>query len=143
MIKKIEKRIKYVRVAELKHFKDNPRKNNASAKIVAKSIEEFGYICPIIVDEENVVLAGNTRLKALKLLGVEEIDVIEVIGLTEDQKTNFVLADNRVNEYSRWNWEQVNRLAEKQEAAGQSSILGDLGMRSRAHHLKELEEKLK
>lgn len=139
----IEKRLKIVQVSSLKHFKDNPRRNNASAKIVAKSIEEFGYICPIIVDEENVVLAGNTRLKALKLLGVEEIDVVEVVGLTEEQKTNFVLADNRVNEYSRWNWEQVNRIVEKQEASGQSGILDSLGMKSRTHHLKELEEKLK
>ena len=142
-MKKVEKRLKVVRVEDLKHFKGNPRRNNASAKIVAKSIEEFGYVCPIIVDEENVVLAGNTRLKALRLLGVEEIDVVEVIGLTDEQKTNFVLADNRVNEYSRWNWEQVNRIAEKQEASGQSEILGTLGMKSRAQHLKELEEKLK
>ena len=142
-MRNIEKRLKIVQVSDLKHFKDNPRRNNASAKIVAKSIEEFGYICPIIVDEENVVLAGNTRLKALRLLGVEEIDVVEVIGLTEEQKTNFVLADNRVNEYSRWNWEQVNRIAEKQEASGQSGILDTLGMKSRARHLKELNEKLK
>lgn len=142
-MKKIEKRLKVVRVDDLKHFKDNPRRNNASAKIVAKSIEEFGYICPIVVDEENIVLAGNTRLKALRLLGVGEIDVVEVIGLTEEQKVNFVLADNRVNEYSRWNWEAVNRIAEKQEAAGSSEILGSLGMRSRASYLKDLEEKLK
>lgn len=139
----IEKRLKIVQVSSLKHFKDNPRRNSASAKIVAKSIEEFGYICPIIVDEENVVLAGNTRLKALRLLGVEEIDVVEVTGLTDEQKTNFVLADNRVSEYSRWSWEHVNRITEKQEASGQSGILGSLGMKSRARHLKELEEKLK
>jgi len=142
-MKHIEKQIKVVKVAELHHFEGNPRRNNASAKIVAKSIEEFGYICPIIVDEENVVLAGNTRLKALKILGIEEIDVVEVRGLTPEQKTNFVLADNRVNEYSRWNWERVNRIAEQQEANGQSEILGELGMKSRAQHLKELEEMLK
>lgn len=142
-MKCIEKQIKFIRVAEMKHFEGNPRKNNASAKIVAESIKEFGYICPIIVDEENVVLAGNTRLKALKILGIEEIDVVEVRGLTPEEKTNFVLADNRVNEYSRWNWEQVNRIAEQQETNGQSKILGKLGMKSRAQHLKELEEMLK
>lgn len=143
MIRNIEKKIKFVRVEDLKGFEGNPRRNNASAKIVAKSIEEFGYICPIVVDEENVVLAGNTRLKALKLLGVKEIDVVEVIGLTKEEKTNFVIADNRVNEYSRWNWEQINRLTEQQEAAGKSGILGELGMKSRSAYLKDLEEKLR
>ena len=100
-LKKINKRLKTVPVADLKLYPGNPRRNNESAKMVAKSIAAFGYINPIVVNPDNYILAGNTRCKALRILGVEEIDVLEVSGLTEQEERNFVIVDNRVGEFSQ------------------------------------------
>ena len=87
-IKKIQKEIKWVSVGDIHCHPLNPRKNSKSAKIVAKSIQEYGYINPIVVDEEGTILAGNTRFKALQLLGVEEFDVLVVSGLTDEEKSS-------------------------------------------------------
>ena len=94
----LDKKIVKVKIGDLKPFGGNPRHNNESAKQVAKSIESFGYINPIVVDDEFVILAGNTRFKAIQLLGLskeDEIDVLQVCGLTNEQKRGFVIADNR------------------------------------------------
>lgn len=112
-IKKIRKEIKWVSVGDIRCHPLNPRKNSKSAKIVAKSIQEYGYINPIVVDEEGTILAGNTRFKALQLLGVEEFDVLVVSGLTDEEKVGFLVADNKVGEYSSWNYTGLQRLVEK------------------------------
>lgn len=78
--------------------------------MVAKSIERFGYINPIIVDENGVILAGNTRFRALKLLKFKEAEVLEVTGLSEEDKRGFVIADNRVGEYSKWDETILNQM---------------------------------
>ena len=100
-------------MAILNHSAGIPRHNNESAKQVAKSIESFGYINPIVVDDELVILAGNTRFKVIQLLGLskeDEIDVLQVCGLTNEQKRGFVIADNRVAEYSKWNMSALDRM---------------------------------
>ena len=81
-------------LSELKPYEKNPRKNDKAAEMVQKSIKQVGYISPIIIDEENTVLAGHTRLKALKALKTEKIEVVKVIGLTEEQKRKFRFLDN-------------------------------------------------
>ena len=86
----IKKELRIVNVEDLKPYDGNPRRNNQSAKIVAKSIQTYGYINPIVVTDELVVLAGHTRLKALKLLGYTQIDVLVVHGLTKEQIDGFV-----------------------------------------------------
>lgn len=63
-----------VKLTELKPYGKNPRKNDEAAKAVAKSIEQCGYVAPIIVDENMEILAGHTRLKALTLLKYTEVD---------------------------------------------------------------------
>lgn len=111
-IRKIEKEIRWVKAGDIHCHLSNPRRNSKSAKMVAKSIEEYGYINPIVVDEEGTILAGNTRFKALEILGVEEFDVLVVKGLTEQEKIGFLIADNKVNEYSQWNYAGLQRLVE-------------------------------
>ena len=78
--------------------------------MVAKSIKDFGYINPIVVDESFTILAGNTRFKALKLLGYDSVEVLVVSGLSEVQKNGFVIADNRAGEYSKWNMAALERM---------------------------------
>lgn len=136
-LQRIEKEIKVVKIADLKPYGDNPRHNNKSARMVAKSIKEFGYINPIIVTEDNIILAGHTRMKALKLLGVTEVDVLVIKGLTEEQVHGFVIADNRVGEYSTWNFSAIDRLVAKHKES--NPILKELGMTSVEDNKKELE----
>ena len=138
-LKKINKRLKTVPVAELKLYPGNPRRNNESAKMVAKSIAAFGYIVPIVVNPDNYILAGNTRCKALRILGVEEIDVLEVSGLTEQEERNFVIVDNRVGEFSQWNYAGIDRMVEDAAAKGDVDVLKDMGMSSFKDNKAELE----
>lgn len=114
-IKQIKKEIRFVKASDIHCHPLNPRRNTKSAQMVAKSIREYGYINPIVVDEEGTILAGNTRFKALELLGVDEFDVLVVTGLTEQEKIGFLVADNKVNEYSQWNYTGLQRLAESLE----------------------------
>lgn len=106
----MKKELKTVSLNDLKPFASNPRHNNESAKMVAKSIKDFGYINPIVVDESFTILAGNTRFKALKLLGYDSVEVLVVSGLSEAQKNGFVIADNRAGEYSKWNMAALERM---------------------------------
>ena len=110
-MKQVNKEIKWVKASGIHCHPLNPRRNSKSAKMVAKSIEKFGYINPIVVDETGAILAGNTRFRALELLGVEEFEVLVVNGLTEDEKLGFLIADNKTNEYSQWNYAGLQRIA--------------------------------
>lgn len=124
----IKKELKIVNIDDLKPYVDNPRHNDESAKIVAKSINEYGYINPIVIDENYTILAGHTRLKALKILGVKgNIEVLMIHGLTKEQIDGFVIADNRVAEYSTRNQSAINRLIDKN---GSSDFLADIDILS-------------
>ena len=88
-------------------YENNARKNDKAVKDVAESIKQCGYIAPIIVDENNVILAGHTRYKALKKLGYKEVTVRKVSGLTEEQKRKYRLLDNKTNELAEWDFEKL------------------------------------
>ena len=92
----------YKKVRDLIPYEKNPRKNDKAVKYVAKSIEEFGFKQPIIIDRDNVVVCGHTRLMATKQLGIEEVPCIVADDLTDEQIKAFRLADNKVAEQSEW-----------------------------------------
>ena len=100
----IEKRLITVPVGEIIPYDNNPRKNDKAVKAVAESIEQTGYNNPIVVDENFVVLAGHTRLKSLKKLGREEIEVLQVSGMSDEQKKKYRLLDNKAGEYATWDY---------------------------------------
>jgi ParB-like chromosome segregation protein Spo0J len=68
---------------------------------IAKQISEVGFLVPIVIDKEKVVIAGHGRLQAAKALGLQEVPVIVADHLTEDQAMAFRIADNKVAE-SPW-----------------------------------------
>lgn len=75
-----------MRVEDLIPYENNPRKNDNAVEAVANSIREFGFKVPIIVDKDNVIVAGHTRLKAAEALGLETVPVIRADDLTEEQE---------------------------------------------------------
>lgn len=106
----------YKGVNELIPYVNNPRNNEAAVDKVASSIQEFGFKVPIIVDSQNVIIAGHTRFKASKKLGLKEVPCIVSDDLTEAQIKAFRIADNKVSELATWDEEllslELEQLAE-------------------------------
>ena len=92
----------YKKVGDLIPYEKNPRNNTKAVKYVAKSIEEFGFKVPLVIDRDNVVVCGHTRLKASEQLGIEEVPCIVADDLTDEQIKAFRLADNKVSEQAEW-----------------------------------------
>lgn len=95
-------KIEYIKTGELIPYINNPRKNENAIDVVAGSIKEFGFKNPIIIDKDNVIIAGHTRLLASRKLGLEEVPVIRAEDLTEQQVKAFRLADNKTSEFAEW-----------------------------------------
>ena len=83
-------------------YRGNPRKNDAAIAKVAKLIEEFGWQQPIVVDRHNVIIVGDTRFKAGRLLGHRMVPVVVAKHLTAKQAKAYRLADNRAGEEAEW-----------------------------------------
>lgn len=97
--------LKTISISDIKPYKNNPRKNDKAVDAVAESIKQCTYVAPIIVDENNVILAGHTRWKAMKKLGRTECECIVKYGLTEEQKKKYRLLDNKTNELADWDFD--------------------------------------
>lgn len=93
---------------EIKPYENNPRKNDEAIKYVAESIKQFGFKVPIVIDKNGVIVAGHTRYKASKKLGLEEVPCIVADDLNEEQIKAFRLADNKVAEKSEWNFDLLD-----------------------------------
>lgn len=94
---------------EIKIYEKNPRKNDDAVEEVANSIKEFGFKVPIIIDKNNVIVAGHTRYKASKKLGLTEVPCIVANDLTEEQVKAFRLADNKVSEKAIWDYDLLDK----------------------------------
>ena len=97
-----------LKLSEIIPYERNPRKNDLSVDDVAESIRQVGYKQKIIVDENNVIIAGHTRLKALQKLGWKECEVQRELDMTEEQKKKYRLLDNKVGEKSTWDYELLD-----------------------------------
>ena len=98
----------YKKTSDLIPYEKNARKNDKAVKYVAKSIKQFGFKVPIIIDSHNVVVCGHTRLKASEQLDIEEVPCIVADDLTDEQIKAFRLADNKVSEQSEWDLNLLN-----------------------------------
>lgn len=94
-------KIQEVHIDTIKPYWRNPRNNDKAVEAVKKSISEFGYNSPIVVDKENVIIAGHTRYKALRQLGYDDIAVI-VLDISKDKAKQYRIADNKTSEKSTW-----------------------------------------
>ena len=83
-------------------YANNPRQNDNAVQGVAESSRQFGFKNPIIIDKDNVIVAGHTRYKASRLLGLKTVPTITADDLSEAQVRAFRIADNRTAEAATW-----------------------------------------
>lgn len=94
--------IETIPIEKLNPYERNPRMNDEAVPLVAESIREFGFLVPIVIDADGVIVAGHTRLKAAQSLGLTEVPCIRASHLTPEQVRAFRLADNRTAEEAMW-----------------------------------------
>ena len=114
--------LKTLKLSEIKPYPNNPRKNDNAVETVTESIKQCGYCAPIAVDEAYIILAGHTRLKAIKKLGWKEAEVLVISGLTEEQKKKYRLLDNKTAEMAGWDFPML-----EEELAGIEFDMAEFG----------------
>lgn len=95
-------KIQNVNIQDVKPYANNPRDNDGGVDAVANSIKEFGWQQPIVVDKDHVIVAGHTRYKAAKKLGMKEVPIVVANKLTPEQVKAYRLADNKTGELTTW-----------------------------------------
>ena len=93
-----------MKIADIRPYKKNPRHNEGAVEAVARSIKEFGWQQPIVVDKDMVVIVGHTRLKAAEQLGLTEVPVVVADHLTPEQVQAYRIADNKTGELAEWDY---------------------------------------
>jgi len=95
-------------IEQIKPYKKNPRKNEKAIPEVVKSLKEFGFRQPLVVDSNMVLIAGHTRLLAAKELGLTNVPVHIASTLTPAQVRAYRIADNRSHDRSEWDVTLLN-----------------------------------
>jgi len=106
----------YKRIDEIHKYEGNARRNDAGVAKVAESIKEFGFLNPITIDRNGVIISGHTRLKAAIQLGMDEVPCI-IQDLSEDDAKLARIIDNKSHEYSTWD---VGKLHQELDSIGLS-----------------------
>lgn len=108
--------MEYVDIASIEDYPWNPRDNAAAVDSVAESIRTFGFLIPVVVDQDDVLVAGHTRVEAAKQLQLTEVPAIRAGHLTDEQINAFRLIDNKVAELAKWDFDllsgEINKLAD-------------------------------
>tara|TARA_Y100001937_G_scaffold127013_1_gene197846 strand:+ start:393 stop:1010 length:618 start_codon:yes stop_codon:yes gene_type:complete len=102
-------KVKLTDIKDIKPYDDNPRNNAEAVDKVAQSIKDFGFRVPIVVDENMIVLAGHTRLKAAEIIGLKKVPVHQAIDLSDAQKKAFRIADNKIGEFADWDKDLLSK----------------------------------
>lgn len=91
----------YVSLDDLHPWEGNPRKNDAAVPKVVESIRRFGFAAPIIADRDGMILAGHTRYRAAREIGLDVVPV-RYVDLDPTAARLYALADNRLGEVADW-----------------------------------------
>ena len=106
--KGFQERLKTVPLADLIPYWRNPRRiTDEAVNAVAKSLEEYGYQQPIVVDDKNVIIIGHTRYAAMRRMGVTEVQVLVETDLSQTKIKQLRTIDNRTSEYAFWDFEKL------------------------------------
>ncbi len=110
--------IQQFKVKQITPYHDNPRINEGAVEYVKNSIDQFGFLVPIVIDGEHEIITGHTRYQAAKALKLKTVPVIVAEHLSEPQIKAFRLADNKVAEYSGWDESLLAKELQELEAMG-------------------------
>lgn len=105
-------KVQNIDLSLLKPWKDNPRINDEAVDSVAKSIESFGFNVPILCNQEFTIIAGHTRWKAAKKIGMKSVPVI-VLKITDDRRKAFAVADNKTARLADWDYLKLRKILVK------------------------------
>jgi len=101
--KKSAQNIEFLPVSGLKPYDRNPRTHSdAQVKQIAASIQEFGFLVPVLIDAQDGVIAGHGRILAAQQLGMTEVPCLRAAHLTEAQRRAYIIADNKLTENAGW-----------------------------------------
>lgn len=93
----------------LKPYQNNAKIHGAEqVEAIKRSIQEFGFISPCLIDKDYNLIAGHGRIMAAKELGMSEVPCLFIEGLTEAQRKAYILADNRLTEMGGWDQELID-----------------------------------
>lgn len=95
-------------IGDVVPYKKNPRRNDKAVKPVAESIKKFGFKVPLVIDKDNVVVCGHTRLRAAKRLHLKQVPCIRADDLSDEEIKAFRLADNKTAEFAEWDADLLN-----------------------------------
>lgn len=107
------------RLDEIFPYENNPRVNDGAVDAVANSIRDFGFLQPIVVDRDGIIIVGHTRYRAATKLGLEEVPVVVAGDLSDKKAQAYRLADNKTGEISSW---AFDKLMTELDALDQSGI---------------------
>ena len=94
--------IKLERIENIRPYAHNPRQNDSAVDAVARSIDEFGFRQPIVIDVDGLIIVGHTRYKAAVKLGLEKVPVHVARGMTPEKIRAYRIADNRIADIATW-----------------------------------------
>ena len=100
---KFGKKIEFVNIESLRLYSSNAKQHpDTQIELIKRSMKEFGWTVPVLVDGERGVIAGHGRIEAAKALGIEEVPVIFLDYLTPAQARAYRIADNKLTELGDW-----------------------------------------
>lgn len=106
--------IKYLATESIKPYNSNSRTHSKEqVSQIAKSIEEFGFTNPILIDEKSVIVAGHGRLEAALYLKLDKVPTILLKSLSDAQRRAYVLADNQIAINASWDYKMLQIELEK------------------------------
>ena len=117
--------IVYKGVNEITPYEKNARITDMAVDAVANSIKEYGFKNPILIDKDNVIIAGHTRLKAAQKLGIKTVPCIYADDLTPQQIKAFRIADNKTGEIADWDFDLLEQ--ELQDLIGDGYDIENIG----------------
>jgi len=120
-------KINNIKLSDLIPYENNPRTNDGAVQYVQNSIKKFGFKVPIIIDKNNVIVAGHTRYKAAQNLNLETVPVIVADDLTPEQVKAFRIADNKTSEKAQWNFEKLGAEITELDSLNFDLDLKDIG----------------
>lgn len=112
----VQKPSQAMSLADIKPYEKNPRKNDDAVKPLMNGIQDFGFVQPIVVDKDGVIIIGHTRYKAMKALGQTECQVIVADYLSEEEARALRIADNSIGSIADWDFdllgEEIDSMSE-------------------------------